>query len=162
VLVCAWVLGAIACDPPPEHGRSEPTEGSRAAAAAWSDHEDPVTVMPDPAEDAELRAVIEASRAQLPAIRARFRNGLPPGHRLLVKVKIETPEIAERVWVAVTAWSEIGWIDGTLANKPVIQTHQLGQPMRVREGEVIDWMIKRADGTREGNAVSRLLETRSQ
>lgn len=46
-------------------------------------------------------------------------------------------------------WSQIG----------VVQGYRFGQPYGCAERDLVDWMISHPDGTEEGNAVRKFLDT---
>jgi len=60
--------------------------------------------------------------------------------------------------VAVTSWDG-QMVEGTLANDPQdIRTLRGGQAVEIDEAAVDDWLLRRADGTREGGFSAKVLE----
>jgi uncharacterized protein YegJ (DUF2314 family) len=116
----------------------------------WGAHEDIASRIQ---HDDELLAASRAAREKLPALRAAFNAGLPPGEILLVKATFPTSDGAgELMWVEVTAWKGDA-IRGSLRNDPAHNSDlQVGQEVEVSESEVFDYIRKYPDGRREGNS----------
>jgi len=63
----------------------------------------------------------------------------------------------EYLWLAVGAW-EGDRIDGVLRSRPSwITTLRQGDRVTVRQGAIFDYLLRRADGTSEGNETERFL-----
>lgn len=109
--------------------------------------------------DEELERASHAARERLPELRAAFAKGMPPGEFIRLKVPFGTRSGGnEYMWVEVSAWNG-GRITGLLKNQPVdVPELQAGQTVEVRESDVFDYYIRRADGTTEGNQTSKIIE----
>ena len=127
-----------------------------AAPMPFPAQDDPVIDVP--ADDPELRAAIVRARAGLPVF---FRHATAPGPGetgFLVKFAIVPQGRGEFVWGEVIAHQG----DETLvrlANTPRAPGFALGQQLRVRDGEVVDWAYWR-DGAMVGGATIRVLIAR--
>jgi hypothetical protein len=65
-----------------------------------------------------MDAMSRAARQQLPALRRRFAEGLPPGQTILVKTGLQAGEGREYVWISVCDWRPDGAIVGQLEQQP--------------------------------------------
>ncbi len=117
----------------------------------------------DTAAPAAPPATLEEARAQAAErfhgrVRAAFSAGLPPGDRLFVKAPFEAAQgRTEYLWIAVGTW-EGGTIEGTLHSEPAwVQHLASGDAVRIHESDVFDWLLRRTDGTTEGNATEPFL-----
>lgn len=119
--------------------------------------EDDVTYVEQ--DDAALQAASDRARAQLPALRKTFSAGLKPGEVLLLKCPFETPDAGrEWMWVEVTAWERAN-LRGLLMNEPFhIPDLHAGQTVEVRQEDVFDYILRRDDGTQEGNETGNMLD----
>jgi hypothetical protein len=113
--------------------------------------------------DALVRALdpyVQQARATYPAAKQRFLAGLRPRETFFVTVRLaDSLGHHEQVFVVVDSitgdriagriWSQIG----------VVRGYQLRQPHETREGEIVDWLIARPDGSEEGNVVGKFLDT---
>jgi len=105
-----------------------------------------------------------APSAEIPAeIRQRFQETFPrfkevfgrphqPGERFYVKFRYELEGAGvEMLWAELVGWNESG-LDTRLISEPVlIKSLTAGKPVHVAEADVVDWMIRRADGSVQGN-----------
>jgi uncharacterized protein YegJ (DUF2314 family) len=107
--------------------------------------------VPRPAGDPALARAREEARSRLPEVKKRFLAGLAPGEALYVKHAFRGDgAVVEHMWVAVTSWKGEA-IEGTLANDPRdIPALKGGQVVEIDEAAVDDWLLRRADDTREG------------
>ena len=122
----------------------------------------PVTVA-DSAALARFFALLEPcvakARATYPAARDRYAAGLPPGHHLFVTTRLR--DAAGRVEQAFVAVDSIraDRIHGVIASRiGAVAGYRLGQPHVVVEGDLVDWMVARPDGSEEGNAVGKFID----
>lgn len=108
--------------------------------------------------DAALTAASRKARAQLPALREAFRQGLRPGEFIQVKAPFATPDGGnEWMWVEVTRWTGEA-IEGLLKNEPVrIPGLHGGQIVTVRQPQVFDYIRRFPDGTEEGNGTAEII-----
>lgn len=102
-------------------------------------------------DDETISAVRGQIEAKLPALRALFNGELLPGEFLQVKAPFFGPDGArEWMWVEVVTWSG-DTITGILINDPLYIPHlHVGQPVKVLESTIIDYLHQRSDGTIEG------------
>ncbi len=116
-------------------------------------------------DDAEMNAARNRARSRLDDVRARFRKGLGPSKRLLVKAPFAGPgekSASEWMWVEVMAWNDED-IRGILVNQPYqIPGLMQGAEVRVSQKDLFDYTIKDADGTFEGNETSAIIERREK
>jgi uncharacterized protein YegJ (DUF2314 family) len=94
----------------------------------------------------------EQVRAALVSYEAAWAQGLPAGDHFAVSAPFTTGQGgAEYLWIEVSRWGR-GEITGTLATEPagVVGLHK-GDEVVVREGDVYDFVYKRADGQKVGN-----------
>jgi hypothetical protein len=90
-------------------------------------------------------------------VRAAFERGLPSGDILYVKLPFEKDEALEYLWVRVEAWRG-GRIEGNLKSPPRWNTGLApGSPVSADEGAVFDYLLRRADGSSEGNLTEPFL-----
>jgi uncharacterized protein YegJ (DUF2314 family) len=110
--------------------------------------------------------LLEASRRakeKLPALRKAFNAGLAPAEFILVKAPFKTPNGGnEWMWVEVTSWQG-DEIRGLLKNEPFnIPNLHGGQIVTVSEAGIFDYIRKHANGTKEGNETSAIIEKASK
>jgi len=124
----------------------------------WGHGEDEVSRL---AHDEELLAESARAKARLLALKPAWTKRHAPGDQLLVKGPFETSEGGnEWMWVEVTRW-EGEVIEGLLANTPDdVPGLALGAKVQVKESDVFDYLLTRADGTEEGNTTGKLMERR--
>jgi len=107
-------------------------------------------------------AVLAASRRARDRLRGtlkpRFIAGLPQGERLMVKAPFKTPAGGlEWMWVRIARWDGPR-IHGVLENDPVhVRNLRAGAHVEVREDDVLDYILFRDDGSKEGNETAELL-----
>jgi hypothetical protein len=105
-----------------------------------------------------------AARASFPEARRRFEAGLPPGHTFFATTLLrDAAGREEQVFVAID--SVVGPADSArVAGRiwsPVqlVRGYMYRQPYTFDAAALVDWMIARPDGTEEGNAVGKFLDT---
>ena len=141
---------------PPRGSSAEKGVWLHSVVAALEPREDPVVRPPE--NDPALAGARKEARSRLPAVKRRFLAGLAPGEALYVKHAFTEDEVVEHMWVAVTSWDG-QMVEGTLANDPQdIRTLRGGQAVEIDEAAVDDWLLRRADGTREGGFSAKVLE----
>jgi uncharacterized protein YegJ (DUF2314 family) len=113
-------------------------------------------------DDAILAASARA-RDRLPALHDAFAKGLEPGEILMVKAGFAKPDgDQEWMWVEVTSWKGTT-INGLLQNDPFeVPDLHAGQKVTVAQRDVFDYLLKRRDGTVEGNETGALIEARAR
>ncbi len=115
------------------------------------------------AEVKEYLAVIAPyvgeARRSYPNAKKRYLNGLPPGHTFFVVTNLRDRKgTEEQVFVIVTSIRH-DRISGQIASDILgISGHRKGDTHSFSEGELIDWVITRPDGTEEGNVVGKFLD----
>jgi uncharacterized protein YegJ (DUF2314 family) len=112
------------------------------------------------AHDGELNAARDRAIALLPAIHARFAQGLQPGDRLTLKAAFATDDDSgtEYMWVEVLSWKG-STIEGTLANDPFhVKSLHVGARVSFDQDRVFDWIWRFPDGGQEGNETGSILE----
>ncbi|OSC39513.1 DUF2314 domain-containing protein [Mycobacterium decipiens] len=117
------------------------------------------SIVPTTHSDA-LEAASRHARAKLPALRALFNEGLPPGEFVQVKAPFDGPDgTREWMWVDIITWNG-DEITGSLANRPFnVPGLHPGQLVVVSQSRVFDYKHKRADGTIEGNESEKLISS---
>jgi uncharacterized protein YegJ (DUF2314 family) len=109
-----------------------------------------------PANLAEARA--QAASDLAGHVHAAWDQGLPPGDRLYVKAPFDdgTGKV-EYLWVQVVAWHG-ALLEGVLRSVPAwSRTLAVGDVVRVQQGDLFDYLWRRADGTSEGNRTEAFL-----
>jgi hypothetical protein len=96
-------------------------------------------------------AKIQAARAGLPGVRKRFLAPRPAAEEYYVKFACSVEGAGvEYLWLKVSGWDDQG-VTGTLLTEPALaKQFTAGQPLRVADPEVVDWMIRGAGGQIEG------------
>ncbi len=107
------------------------------------------TGTPAPTNLEQARAAVRESL--LLRVRPEFLRGLKPGDALAVMVGFHAATgRMEYLWVEVRSWSN-GVLSGMIATEPALVPLRRGDSVRVREDEVFDYVVRRADGSKEGN-----------
>ncbi|HVV86110.1 MAG TPA: DUF2314 domain-containing protein, partial [Kofleriaceae bacterium] len=158
-----WTLGdQHAEDRPPEIELTlpggEPAEQIHAAIAAFFGAEADTVVGAAP-DDPRLMAARARARAELAALAPRFAHGVPELERLLVKAPFATDSGGvEWMWVEVHAWKG-DRLSGVLVNQPDdVSSLKEGAQVEVKQGDLFDYLLHRADGTEAGGETNRILE----
>lgn len=115
--------------------------------------------VPDPPRPNTLAEAQAAARARLTGtVHSAYERGLQPGERLAVSVPFPNPDgTREYLWVEVRGWRG-SIISGVVATTPAkTRAVVAGQSVTVDEGQVFDYVWKKADGTREGNTTAGFL-----
>lgn len=113
--------------------------------------------------DPEILAASQGARKKLQSLRQRFQKGLAPGEVLLLKAPFKVPAGGnEYMWVEVVNW-EGESIAGLLSNDPVdIPDLEAGARVSIKEADVFDYLLRRADGGTEGNETGKLILKKSR
>jgi uncharacterized protein YegJ (DUF2314 family) len=126
-----------------------PTERQHALLVALFGYEDRIFRVRG--DEPELLAARDRARAELLALRAPFRKGLPAGTQLQVKAPFEEKGRREYMWIEVLAW-EGRRIRGILTGVPEIATAlRPGAVVEVDEADAYDYLVRQPDGTEVGN-----------
>ena len=91
--------------------------------------------------------------------RARFLSGLPPRQSMFIVTRLHDPAgRREQVFVAVDA-IDGDRVTGRIWNDlHVVQGYRRGEVVTVPQGDIVDWMISRPDGTEEGNLMGKFID----
>jgi hypothetical protein len=110
--------------------------------------------------EAALKPYIAQARATFPGAKARYLRGLPPGQSFFVTVKLrDQAGRSEMVFLAVDRMARDS-IFGRIWNQiHVIQGYRMRDRYAVAEGDLLDWLITRPDGSEEGNVVGKFLDS---
>jgi uncharacterized protein YegJ (DUF2314 family) len=106
-----------------------------------------------------IEAASDRARLKLPALRKQFNAGLQPGESLLLKAPFETSSGGnEWMWVEVSSWKGNA-IVGLLANEPEeVPGLRAGATVKVKEQDIFDYVLNKADGSMEGNETGKEIE----
>lgn len=97
-------------------------------------------VIPVYGDDPRLRAAVATARRRWRQFERAFENR-QPHQAFCVKARIGHEDVAEFMWISVTGM-ENGWVYGILDNDPIeLKTVRCGDRLRVRIGDVNDWLI---------------------
>ena len=110
--------------------------------------------------DSAMAPYVAQARATYPGAKRRYLAGLPTGQSLFLTTRLkDAAGHLEQVFIAVDSirgarvfgriWSEVALAQG----------FRLRQPYSFSEGEILDWLITKPDGTEEGNTVGKFLDT---
>ena len=141
----------------PEDRGASPSERENAVITELFGHSDKVTKIEH--DDAILEASARAKKRMLGELKQHAMRGLSAGEQLLVKAPFKTPSGGnEWMWVDVSRWHKSGLVEGTLANDPDdVPELKAGSPVKVKEGELFDYIHHLADGGTEGNETGALM-----
>lgn len=111
--------------------------------------------------DAEMLAASKRARERLLALKPHVQKEMQPDEVLQVKLPFPVPGGGnEWMWVEVVEWNG-KTIRGILQNTP-FQIPDLAEGARVEgsEDDVFDYILRRSNGTEEGNETGRLMRLR--
>jgi uncharacterized protein YegJ (DUF2314 family) len=109
----------------------------------------------------QLAPLIQKARATYPEARDRYLRGLPRGQRFFVKYELpdEARGVTEQVFIRVDRVAN-GIITGRIASDlDLVRNHRQGDTVTFPEGDIVDWMIARPDGSEEGNLIGKYIDT---
>ena len=110
--------------------------------------------------DRAIAPYIAKARATYPDAKKRFLAGLPHGYRFAVRLRLTDRDgKIEDAFIGVESIkgsSITGVIDSKLE---LVKSYKTGQRMTFNENKIDNWVIVRPDGTEEGNAVGKFLDT---
>lgn len=123
----------------------------------WKDTATPVK------HNEELLSASQRAKAKLPVLRKEFAEGLAPGEFIQIKAPFKTPDGGQEwMWVEVTAW-EGDDTKGLLKNEPFnIPSLHGGQVVKVKQGDVFDYIRRFPDGKEEGNETGAIIQKMQQ
>jgi hypothetical protein len=106
-----------------------------------------------------MEPYIAHARASWPEAKRRFVTGLPRQHSFFVTTRLrDASGRIEQAFVAVDSVSAERVYGRIWSRILIVEGYRLGQAYDFHEGDLIDWMIARPDGTEEGNIVGRFLD----
>ena len=105
-----------------------------------------------------------AARASFPSARERFEHGLPPHYTFFASTWLhDSAGREELVFVAVDSVTGSGAasrITGRIWSPvQLVRGFAYRQPYTFALPDLVDWMISRPDGSEEGNAVGKFMDT---
>lgn len=105
----------------------------------------------------DIMAASQRAKEKLPELRALFNEGLEQA-TLLLKAPFTTDEGGnEWMWVEVTKWTG-ETIEGILQNEPYhIKNLKSGAKVTVKQVDIFDYILYKADGSQEGNETGKLI-----
>jgi hypothetical protein len=112
------------------------------------------------AYDRAIAPYVAKARATYPDAKRRFLAGLPSGYHFSVRVPlVDRDGKREDSFIGVENISG-GKITGTVNSRlTLISDYKTGQRITFSETKIDNWVIVRPDGTEEGNAVGKFLDT---
>ena len=107
-----------------------------------------------------VEPLVAEARRTYPAAKQRYLAGLPPRQTLFITVRLDD-SLAHHEQVFVAVDSAIGdRIVGRIASQiDVVRGYRAGQRYVAHEADIVDWLISKPDGSEEGNAVGKFLDT---
>lgn len=132
-----------------------PVERQNAVLAEVFGAEDPLVYVK---HDDALRAESARANARFLALEPGWAKRRAEGEQLMVKAPFRTRSgESEYMWVEVTAWKGKK-LRGLLANDPYeVPDLRAGATVEVETTAVFDYLVRRPDGTTEGNTTERFL-----
>ena len=112
--------------------------------------------------EAELAPYIEQARRTLPEAKRRYQAGLSGGEALYVTVRLADAGRFEQVYVLVEDWYGSDLIGRVATRMEAVHGYAPHEMLSFKEGQILDWVITKADGLEEGNFVGRFLESYRQ
>ena len=162
VLVGLFLAGCGKPDATKQQGAPAPPPTAGLPRVGSNAHKDEPVQASTSAEQEELeRAIapyIEQARKSYPDAKKRYLAGLPPEHRFSVVTKLHSPGRVEAVFVTVTGIKGdqvTGRIDSDVRG---VVGYKTGDTYTLSEGDIVDWVISRPDGSEEGNLVGKFLD----
>lgn len=105
----------------------------------------------------EILKLSEIAKQKLPELKQAYHQNKLIDDFLLVKAPFVQNEVKEWMWVEVTAWKNMT-ITGKLYNSSNKITHlKSGVLVSIDEKDVFDYIIKKDDGSFEGNETEKLI-----
>lgn len=103
-----------------------------------------------------ITAAVQRARHELPEVYQRFAKGLRTGESLFLKCVVRIGGHAEPVWLAIDHWLPES-VSGRVAVSAKHESGpQQGQVLIVPIADVIDWMMRLADGSVQGAYTEQL------
>jgi hypothetical protein len=110
--------------------------------------------------DAAIAPYVAEARGTYSSAKRRYLAGLPPQQSFFVTVELQDAAGRREVtFLAVDSLARDS-IFGRIWNEiHVVRGYRLRDKYAVREAELLDWLITKPDGSEEGNAVGKFLDT---
>lgn len=145
----------LALEFPEAEGRSTLEKQAAALAALYGAADE---VVGRRAGDEALKAASEKARRDFLAKVPRFRQGLEPNERLVVKVPFVIGDQTEYMWVEVTGW-QAAKLEGVLMNDSRFdEALRVGRRLTISLKDVYDYIHYKPDGSEEGNETGKVLQ----
>jgi hypothetical protein len=110
--------------------------------------------------DSMLAPYIAQGKATYQAAKARYLAGLPANYRFLVSAMLfDSIGHRELVFISVTGFGHDTAYGHLASDLTLVRGFSQDALMRVLDEAVLDWTIARPDGTEEGNAVGKYIDT---
>ena len=106
---------------------------------------------------------VQNALATYPDAKRRYLAGFPRGETFFVTTLLrDATGRFEQVFLLVDR-IEGGSVTGRIASDiQVVEGYRHGQSQRFAEGNIVDWLISKPDGSEEGNFVGKFLDTLPQ
>lgn len=129
-----------------QHEREVKAEQQRAATFEFDDNDPKI-----------LAAKTEAKR-RLPEFGKLYAQH-EPGAAYMVQAMFYTSSNQEdHEWLKVDSFDSLN-VSGTFMEEPTVAIgHHLNERVTIPQADVVDWLVKRSDGTREGNFIGSAVE----
>ena len=98
--------------------------------------------------DAKLQRAAKVARTMLPQFLARLKNP-SKGDQFAIKGRFQTSAGSEYLWVRAPKPVRDGFT-GELDQPPIALRAKKGDRVKVRTGDVYDWLVRRKDGSMAG------------
>ena len=107
-----------------------------------------------------IKPYVAQDKKTWPAAKGKYLKGLPAGHVFSITTElVDMGGHHEIVFVTVQKIAD-GIVSGTITNEiNAVRGYSQGQKYSIRETDILDWTITKPDGTEEGNAVGKFLDT---
>ncbi len=110
--------------------------------------------------DRAIAPYVSNARATYPQAKKRFLAGLPAGQSFFITTRLSDPSGGiEQVFIAVKSIQD-GAVTGRIWSDVVsVKGYKRGDTYTFKEADMLDWLITKPDGSEEGNAVGKFLDT---
>ncbi len=146
----------LALDFPEAPGRSALEKQAAALGALYGTQS---FIVGRKAGDEALKAASEKARRDFFEKAPRFRRGLEPNERLVVKVPFVIEGQTEFMWVEVTGWQATSLVGVLMNDSRFDEKLRVGRRLEVELKDVYDYIHYKPDGTEDGNETGKVLNT---
>jgi hypothetical protein len=103
---------------------------------------------------------VAQARATYPEAKRRYLAGLPPGETFFVTTMLVDPDgHFEQVFILVDK-IEAGFVTGRIfSDVATVRGFHPRDVYRFAEGQIVDWLISKPDGSEEGNLVGKYIDS---